>query len=109
MPLTPKLLYIGNGNNSNVYTAVATANSYTIVKNINICNTTASNVVASVHIVPTGQSAANNNKIISNTTIVGNDVTYYNTSIIMPANSSIYVNQGGTSLTVAISGVEFTP
>lgn len=109
MPLTPKLLYIGNGNNSNVYTASATSNSYSIVKNINICNTTASNVTASVHLVTSGGAVGNNNKIISNMTIVGNDVTFYNTSIIMPANSSIYVNQGGTSLTVAISGVEYTP
>lgn len=105
--LTPKLLYIGNGNSSNVYTANATANSYTIIKNINICNTTAVNTYVSIHLLTSGQSAAANNKIISNVNIVGNNVTFYNTSIIMPSNSSIYLTQTGSDATVAISGVEY--
>ncbi len=105
--LTPKLLYIGAANGSNVYTANATANSYTIIKNINICNTTAVNTVVSIHILTSGQTAASNNKIISNVNIVGNNVTFYNTSIIMPSNSSIYLTQTASNATVAISGVEY--
>lgn len=107
--LTPKLLYIGNGNAANVYTVSNTANSYAIIKNINICNATGTNTAVSIHIVTSPNTAAANNKILNNVNIVGNNVTFYNTSIVMPANSSIYVNQGGTNLTIAISGVEYTP
>lgn len=105
--LTPKLLYIGNANTSNVYTANALANSYTIIKNINICNTSAANKSVSIHLVPSGQSPANNNKIISNVNIESNNVTFYNTSIVMPSNSQIYISQTDGNTTIAISGVEY--
>lgn len=105
--LTPKLLYIGDATASNVYTSNSNANSYTIIKNINICNTTSSNAVVSLHILQTGQSAVSNNKIISNINVEANNVTYYNTSIVLPSNTSIYLSQASSSTTVAISGVEY--
>jgi len=105
--LTPKLLYLGNGDNANVYTANSTANSYTIIKNINICNTTAVNTVVSLHLLTSGSSPGSNNKIISNVNITANNVTFYNTSIVMPSNSALYLDQAGSNATVAISGVEY--
>jgi len=107
--LTPKLLYIGSGSASNVYTASTTANAYTIIKNINICNTDTANTVCSIHLLTIGQTAGANNKILSNIAVLGNNVTYYNTAIVMPANSALYLTQSGSNATVAISGVEYTP
>lgn len=104
--LTPKLLYIGNSTGANVYTSNTNANSYTIIKNINVCATTGSNTTITVHILQPSQSANANNKIISNALVEGNNVTFYNTSIIVPSNSSIYVSHGGNA-TIAISGVEY--
>lgn len=107
--LTPKLLYIGSATSANVYTVSSTANSYTIIKNINICNNDISNTYCSLHILTSGSTAASNNKILSNVTILGNNVTYYNTSIVMPANSSLFLSQSGSNATLTISGVEYTP
>ena len=105
--LTPKLLYLGApGTGSNVYTSNATANSYTIIKNINICNTTAANKSCSIHILrPTDSIATDSNKIISNMTVLANNTTFYNTAIVIPANTVLWANSANT--TIAISGVEY--
>ena len=104
--LTPKLLYIGNANGANVYTSNTNVNSYTIIKNINACATTGGNTTITLHILQTGQTAAANNKIISDVTVAGNNVTFYNTSIVLPSNTSLYLSHG-SNVTVAISGVEY--
>lgn len=107
--LTPKLLYIGNGDESNVYTVANTVGAYTIIKNLNFCNTSNANTVCSVHLLQGAGTPGANNKIISNINIESNNVTYYNTSIVMPANSKIYFDQAGTTVTFTLSGVEYTP
>lgn len=106
--LIPKLLYIGSGDAINVYTAPTTAGSYTIIKNINICNTSGTDTVCSIHLLEGSAVAGNNNKIISNITVAANNVTYYNTSIVMPANSKIYFDQAASAATLTISGVEYS-
>ena len=79
-----------------------------IIKSINICNTSdAANATASVHILVAGASPANNNKIISNANIIKNDVLFYNTSIVVPVNSNVYVASSNSSVTFNISGVEY--
>lgn len=106
--LTPKLLYIGNGNGSNVYTSNSSANSYAIIKNINVCNTTANNTSVSMHLLTPGQVPSANNAILANIIITGTNVTFYNTSIVIPSNSSIYLTQlASNTATVTISGVEY--
>jgi hypothetical protein len=53
-------------------------------------------------------TAAANNKIISNVNVLANNVVYYNTSIVVPANSKIYVDQvTANAVTFTISGVEY--
>lgn len=106
--LVPKNLYIGSGSASNVYTVANTVGNYTIIKNINLCNTTGSNAVCSIHILVNGASPANNNKIISNVNVLANNVVYYNTSIVVPSNSAIHVDQvTANAVTFTISGVEY--
>lgn len=106
--LTPKSFYIGSGSATNAYTTANTVGNYSIVKNINLCNTTASNAVCSIHILVGAATAAANNKVVSNISVLANNVVYYNTSIVIPANSKIYVDQvTANAVTFTISGVEY--
>jgi len=105
--LTPKLLYIGDANASNVYTTANVVGNYTIIKSINICNTSAVPERCSIHILVSGATVAANNKIISNAEVLSNNVLYYNTSIVVPANSNVYISQANSTLTFTLSGVEY--
>jgi hypothetical protein len=106
--LTPKNLYIGNSTAGNVYTTANVITNYSIIKNINICNTdSAANATANIHILVNGASPSSDNKIISNIPVVRSDVLYYNTAIVVPANSKIYVSSSNSLVTFAISGVEY--
>ncbi len=65
--LTPKSFYIGTSSTgTNAYTTANTVGNYSIIKNINLCNTTSSNAVCSIHILVGAATPAANNKIISN-------------------------------------------
>jgi len=106
--LVPKSLYLGNSTGSNVYTVANTVGNYSIIKSINICNTSdTANATADIHILIAGAAPGNNNKIISNANIIKSDVLYYNTSIVVPANSNVYVASSNSTITFNISGVEY--
>lgn len=106
--LTPKSFYLGNSTAANVYSVSNTVGNYSIIKSINICNTSnASNATADVHILVAGAAVAASNKIISNATVIKNDVIYYNTAIVVPANSNIYVASSSNTITFSINGVEY--
>jgi len=105
--LTPKLFYIGNAQSGNVYSAPNTAGSYSIIKSINVANTSSSPKIFDINLLPLGSSATNANVIVGNIAMSADNVFVYETSIVMPAGSSIYVSQEGTDLTFTISGVEY--
>jgi hypothetical protein len=107
--LTPKSLFIGTtASNSNAYTTANVVGNYSIVKNINLCNTTNTAVTCSIHLLVSGAAASANNAIISNVSVLANNVIYYNTSIVVPANSAIHIAQAtANAVTFAISGVEY--
>jgi hypothetical protein len=108
--LIPKSFYVGSdvGAGANVYTVANTAGNYSIIKNINLCNTTSSNAVCSIHLLVNGAAVSASNKIISNVNVLANNVVYYNTSIVVPANSSIHATQvTANAVTFTISGVEY--
>lgn len=106
--LKPKLFYQGNDTAADVYGVANVSTNYSIIKSINICNTSnTANATASVHVLVDGASADASNKIISNANVIKNDVLYYNTSIVVPANSNVYVSSSSNSLTFTISGVEY--
>jgi len=106
--LTPKLLYLGNDTAANVYSVSSTSGNYTIIKSINICNTSnTADASASLHILTDGAAPSSGNKIISNANVIKDDVLYYNTSIVVPANSNIYVSSTSSTLVFTISGVEY--
>ena len=106
--LTPKSFYIGSGTASNVYTTANTVGNYSIIKNINLCNSTSSTAVCSIHILVGAATPAANNKVVSNISVLGNNVVFYNTALFVPANSKIYVDQvTANAVTFTISGVEY--
>lgn len=106
--LTPKNFYIGSGSASNAYTTANTVGNYSIIKNINLCNVTSSNAACSIHILVGAATPAANNRIVSNVNVLANNVVYYNTSVVVPANSKIYVDQvTANAITFTISGVEY--
>ena len=105
--LTPKSFYIGTSSTgSNVYTTANTVGNYSIIKNINLCNTTSSNAVCSILVG--AASPAANNKILSNVNVLSNNVVFYNTSVVIPANSKLHVDQvTANAVTFTVSGVEY--
>ena len=106
--LTPKLLYLGAATGANVYTVSSNTGSYSIVKNMNICNVTSSSATCSVHVLLSGVSAsANNNAILSSFTVAPNETVAYDGIFVLPANSKIYISQPAANLTFSISGVEY--
>jgi hypothetical protein len=105
--ITPKLLFIGNQNSGIVYSAPATAGSYAIVKSINVANTSISNEIFSINLIPSGGSVGVSNVIVGNVALSGNNVFSYETSIVMPPGSTLQVSQLANNLTFTISGVEY--
>jgi hypothetical protein len=105
--IVPKLLFIGNQQSGTVYSAPTTEGSYAIVKSINVANTSVSGEVFSINLVPAGESVGVNNVIVGNVSLTGNNVFSYETSIVMPAGSTLRISQVSTNLTFTISGVEY--
>ncbi len=105
--LTPKLLHIGNAASSNVYSTANVVGNYTIIKSINICNTGNIPERCTIHILVNGAAATTGNRVISNAEVLANNVLYYNTAIVVPANSNVFISQANTNLTFTLSGVEY--
>lgn len=104
--LEPTLLYIGNDTSGTVYAVSNSVGSYAIIRNINICNTSNTDTVFTLHLID-GGSPGSNNKIISNIKIPANDVVVSDATYVIPAGGSLFINQPNANATVAISGVEF--
>jgi hypothetical protein len=105
--LVPKLLYIGNQQSGTIYTAPTSSGSYSIVKSINVANTSTATQVFSLNLVPSGESPGIANVIVGNIVMSGANVFSYETSIVMPAGSVLQITQPNNDLTFTISGVEF--
>ncbi len=105
--LVPKLFYIGNQQSGIIYTAPSPGGSYSIVKSINVANTSTTTQVFSLNLVPSGDSAGLSNVIVGNIVMSGANVFSYETSIVMPTGSTLQITQPNNDLTFTISGVEF--
>lgn len=107
--LTPKSFYIGTSSaGANIYTTANTVGNYSIIKNINLCNTTGTNAVCTIHILVGAASPGADNKILNNVNVLSNNVVFYNTAVVIPANSKLHVNQvTANAVTFTISGVEY--
>lgn len=105
--IVPKLLFIGNQQAGGIYSVPFGAENYAIIKSINVANTSSTSQTFSLNLVPAGGTVNASNVIVGNVAMSGNNVFSYETSIVMPANSTLHVSQPGTSLTFTISGVEY--
>jgi hypothetical protein len=102
--LIPTLLYIGNDANQTVYT---NSKQYAIVKSVNVANTSEGTETFSVYLVPEGDTPGIQNALMKNVDITSKNVLAYDTSIVVPNNASLFVEQESSSLTFTISGVEY--
>ena len=105
--IIPKLLFIGNTQAGNAYTAPAAEGSYAIVKSINVCNTGTTTESFSINLLSPSQAVNVSNAILGNISLTGGNVFSYETSIVVPAGYSLNISQPGSSLTFTISGVEY--
>jgi len=105
--IIPTLLFIGNTQSGAIYSAPATAGSYSIVKSINVCNTGTGSEAFSLNLVTAGQNTNTANAILGNIVLSGGNVFSYETSIVMPAGSQLFISQPSNNLTFTISGVEY--
>lgn len=102
--LIPTLLYIGNDANQTVYT---NTKQYAIIKSVNIANTGEGTEVFSVYLVADGDTPGLQNALIKGVDITDRNVLAYDTSIVVPNNASLFIEQTANNLTFTISGVEY--
>lgn len=104
---TPKKLYTGQPATSAATIYTAPASTTTIIKNILICNTTASSATVTLNLVASGGSAAANNRILSTYSVNANDTVAIDLSGILATGDFISAVQGTSSaITLHITGVE---
>ena len=107
MGLEPKLLYIGNAGNAPVYTAPTSTGSYTIIKHINAANTSNDSSTFSLFLVTPGSFPIPANAMLFDAEVSSKNVLAYDTSIVIPENTSIFLSQPSATITLIISGVEY--
>jgi len=108
--LTPKTLYIGQGNGATantIYTANTTSGNYTIIKSINVCNAnTSTTKTINLNIVPPAGSPAETNLYLSNLSIPANTSVQIDTTLILSNSYFVSINHTG-NVTVVMTGVEY--
>lgn len=106
--LTPKLLYVGNDTASNVYTVSNSSGSYTILRNINICNTTSSAVVCSIYLLSSSGTPGSNNAVLKDFALAASETISYDAGIVMDAGYKIHVINANSACSFTMSGVEYS-
>lgn len=107
MAAIPKRLYIGQPSTSLGTLYTVPANTKTIVKQIILSNTTGTDATVTLHFVPNGQTAGNENKIFSTLTVTANNTGIFDLSAVLEAGDTIQAVQGtANAITIHISGVE---
>jgi hypothetical protein len=93
--------------------ATATTTQYTtpaarqdVIKDYEICNTTAAAITVSLYIVPTGNSAGTANAILLSASIPANQTFHWTGTIVMNASDFIATAASATGLTLTVSGLE---
>lgn len=107
---TLKQMYFGQPGTTNgtLYTVPGSGSTVAaaVIRNIHICNTTATAATISLSLNGSGATAANN--IYRTFSVPANGVHIANVSIVLDAGDTIQGLQGtSAALTVVISGVEF--
>lgn len=108
MAMTPKRLYVGQPTTSaGVNYLVGGSVNQAIVKNIILCNTTGTDAVIHLHIVPTSGSPSTSNKVLSSYVVKANESIILDLSATLERGDSIQSLQTTNgAITLFISGVE---
>lgn len=77
-----------------------------IVKQIVVCNTTASAITFSLSLVPYGSSAGTSNRLFSSLSVAANETIFLDVSQSMTAGDFISAYSSATNIIVTISGIE---
>ena len=108
MAYSPKVLYpsgIPSNGGDTIYTVPNGAT--TILKNIVMTNTTANDATVHLSIVPSGQSPAVSNRILSDLTVPSFGINTLDVSVVMPSGASLFAtNNTNQAVVMTISGVE---
>lgn len=78
----------------------------TMVKDIDLCNTTAGALTVNVHLVPSGGAAGTGNALLYGTSIAANTTLQWTGVQVMNAGDTIQVQGSGLGITVSVSGGE---
>lgn len=89
-----------------VYTVPASTR--TMLKEIDICNTTAGALTVNVHLVPSAGTAGTGNALFYGTSINANSTLQWSGVQVMNAGDTIQVQGSGLGLTILASGGEAT-
>lgn len=84
------------------------ASTRTLVKDIDICNTTAGALTVNVHLVPSAGSAGTGNALFYGASITANTTLQWTGVQVMNAGDTIQVQGSGLGLTIHASGGEAT-
>lgn len=106
--VVPTVLYRGQPANTTttLYTVTNTAGKFAIIKNIVVCNTTASSATINFANVASGGSEADNNRFMKSASVPGNSTIFLDLSMVMGQNESLRATASASStLTVIVSGV----
>lgn len=87
-----------------VYTAPASTRTY--IKQLDICNTTASPINIYVSLVPSGGTAGTSNALFYNTSLDGYSTVSWTGTQVISAGGTIQVKASGVGCTITASGGE---
>ena len=87
-----------------IYTTPATTRTY--VKDINICNTTATSLTVSVYLVPSGGTAGTGNALFYEWLLYPRDLYRWQGVQIMNEGDTIQVDASASGATITVSGGE---
>ena len=104
---TPKKLYSGQPTTSATTLYTTPASTSTIVKNILMTNTTATDATITISFVPSGGTAGATNRVFTGYTVKANDTVAVDLSSVLSTSDFISALQGTSgAITIYISGVE---
>lgn len=82
------------------------ASRQNVIKDYEVCNTTAGALTFTLNIVPNGGSAGTSNQILSSVSIPANQTLHWTGTITMEAGGFISTAASSTGLTLTVSGLE---
>lgn len=106
--LTPTVLYRGQpaSTTTTLYTVTNTVGKYAIIKNIMICNPTASAATISVASVASGGSESDANRFMKDVPVAAKTTIQMDVTLVLGQNESLRATaSASTTLTVLVSGV----